>query len=589
MSEYLSRFESLKARNSERDKRMRDVALVCSGNADQLLKGVLPEGNWSKPIVANMIEVASRDLGEQIGVLPTITANGDSALEKNSRTNADKRTKIANYYLSSSRMGTNLIRGGQQFATYGFNVFRVEPHFKEKRIHISVENSFGAYYDMDRFGVVQVYARSYKRKAGDIAALFPEYADQIMTTKHGGREESGTMLELVRWMDRKETVLFLADRNGLVLESIPNPIDEVPVTVAERTSLDGVPRGQFDDVLPVYAAKARMAVLTLSAVQKSVDAPLALPSDVTQLSVGGDQVIRSNSPEKIRRVPLDAPPAAFAQGQALTDELRLGARFPQARSGDMDNSIVTGQGVKALMSGFDNQVKTAQSILGEALGRAVSIALKMDEAVFGDMPREVSAEANGVQYKLKYRASADIRGNYGVTVEYGIMAGMDPNRSLVWALQARGDKLISRSLVRRNLPISINASEEERAIDIEEMRDSMMQAVSSIASAIPQMASQGQDPTKIITSLATVISERKKGTEIEDAVALAFKPEPPPPAPEQQGLPAATDMGAAGMMGGGEAPMGGQTSSAQMPQGAPPSMQSLLSGLMGQGMPGLPA
>ncbi len=42
----------------------------------------------------------------------------------------------------------------------------------------------GAYYDVDRFGEVQVYARSYYRKAGDLAAHFPEHADAILQTRY---------------------------------------------------------------------------------------------------------------------------------------------------------------------------------------------------------------------------------------------------------------------------------------------------------------------------------------------------------------------------------------------------------------------
>ena len=160
------------------------------------------------------------------------------------------------------------------------------------------------------------------------------------------------------------------------------------------------------------------------------------------------------------------------------------------------------------------------------------------------------------------------------------MAGLDPNRALVWGLQARGDKLISRGMLRRNLPISLNAGEEERAIDIEEMRDSLKAGVSQMAAAIPQMVSQGQDPMKIVEKMASVITDRKKGIPLEDAVANAFKPEPVPEAPAgQPGIPeqpAAPEPG----MGGGPVP--------QAPQGRP-AMQELLAGLTGGGNPNLAA
>jgi hypothetical protein len=231
------------------------------------------------------------------------------------------------------------------------------------------------------------------------------------------------------------------------------------------------------------------------------------------------------------------------------------------------------------MAGYDSQVRIYQSILGEAIGQAISFAFATDEAYFPEITREVSATANGVPYKLKYKPSSDINGNYGVTVEYGLMAGLDPNRALVWGLQARGDKLISRGMLRRNLPISINAGEEERAIDIEEMRDSMKAGVAQLAAAIPQMVSQGQDPMKIINALASVINSRKTGAPLEDAVAKAFKPEPPkeqPPA--QAGMP--PEMGGAPEGMGGAAP--------QLPQGRP-AMQELLAGLTGGGSPNLSA
>jgi len=583
MKELVTAFEALKVRNAERDKRMREVSLVRAGAAEQVFPGLFPEGVWSRPIIANLIDVVARDLSEQIGVLPTITAAGDSSLDDNQRTKADKRTKIANYYVAASRLGTELLRGADQLITYGFVPLRVEPNFKDKRPHIHVENSMGAYFDIDRFGVVNTYARLYHRKAGDLAASFPEVADQILqTSTFGQRTDSNSLLQVVRWIDKDKTILFLPERNGAVLAQTPNKLGKVPVAIAFRPSLDGEQRGQFDDVLPVYAAKARLALLTMEAVQKSVEAPLALPTDVTQLTVGPDSVIRSNSPEKIRRVNLDVPQFAFAENNVLADEMKLGTRFPQARAGQAEGSVVTGQGVKALMAGYDSQVKISQSILGEAIGQVVSLCYATDEIYFPELTREVSATANGVPYKLKYKPSSDINGNYGVTVEYGLMAGLDPNRALVWGLQARGDKLISRGMLRRNLPISLNAGEEERAIDIEEMRDSLKASVSQLAAAIPQMVSQGQDPMQVVEKMASVINDRKKGVPLEDAVSNAFKPKPAPtPAPGAQ----APESEMPGMPG--EPPMGGGQAP-QMPQGRPP-MQELLAGLTGGGNPNLSA
>ena len=574
MSDFAKRFDAIRRRNAERDKRMREVALIRAGHAEQVFPGLFPEGMWSRPIVANLVDVVAKDLSEQIGVIPSVSAAGDSALDDSARTKADKRTKIANYYISSSRLGVNLIRAADQLVTYGFVPLRVEPNFKETRPHIHVESCEGAYFDIDRFGNVLAYAHLFRRKAGDLAAMFPEQADKILKRGMFGSTDESNFMEVVRWYDDKTSVMFLPEREGLVLAQTPNILGRVPVAIAQRPSLDGELRGQFDDVLPVYAAKARLALLMMEATQKSVEAPLAIPQDVTQLSIGPDAVIRSNSPEKIRRIPLDVPQYSFAENNLLSEELKFGTRFPEARAGQMDSSIVTGQGVKALMAGFDGQIKTAQSILGDALGEALSLAMATDEAFFGEVKREVTGNANGVPYKLVYRPSSDIAGNYGVNIEYGLMAGLDPNRALVFALQARGDKLISRGFTRRNLPITMNAAEEERAIDMEEMRDALKAGVASLAAAVPQMVTQGQDPLEVIEKMATVISERKKGTPLEDAVAKAFEKQEEPE--QQQPDP----MG----MGGMQPEMQGGADMQQPNQGPPP-MQQLLAGLTGSGNP----
>ncbi len=587
MKNYAAKFDELRRRHSERDERMRHVALVRSGHADQVFPGLFPSGLWNKPIVANLIDVAARDMAEQVGVLPTVSSSGDSSIDDTARTAADKRTKIANYLIAASRLASENIVAADRFITFGFVPYRVEPNFKEQRAHIHVDPSQGSYWDIDRFGELVSYAHVYRRKAGDLAAMFPEQASQILKTSAFGAEmDKNSLLEVVRWYDKAETVMFLPERSGLVLARTANRIGKVPVSLALRPSFDGEARGQFDDVLPVYAAKARLAYLTLMAVQKSVEAPLAVPNDVNRLPIGPDAVVRSNSPEKIRRVPVDVPQFAFAEESRLNEEMKFGSRFPEARAGQFDSSVVTGQGVKALMQGFDGQIKVAQAVLGQAIAGAVSLAMEVEESYFPNVEKKVSGTVNGMPYRLTYKAR-EIKGNYGVTSEYGLMAGLDPNRALVWALQARGDRLLSRSFVRRHLPVELNAAEEERIIDMEEMRDSIKAGFSSMAAAIPQLAMQGQDPSRIVEQMAAAIVERKKGALIEDAIAKAFKteekaPKEPPSVEGPMGSRVPPDPEDAELDQEGDAQ--GRVQNTALPR-TPPPMQQLLAGLTGTGRP----
>jgi hypothetical protein len=182
------------------------------------------------------------------------------------------------------------------------------------------------------------------------------------------------------------------------------------------------------------------------------------------------------------------------------------------------------------MGGFDTQIKTAHSMFARAFVELMALALKTDEKVFGKQEKTLEGIFNGTPYNIKYKPSRDIDGDYTVDVQYGLMAGLDPNRALVFGLQARGDKLISRDFLRRQMPFNFNATQEEEKVETEELRDAMKQAIASYAQAIPALASQGQDPSDILMKLSTVISERQKGTSIEDAIQKAWAPKNPPPA-----------------------------------------------------------
>ena len=143
------------------------------------------------------------------------------------------------------------------------------------------------------------------------------------------------------------------------------------------------------------------------------------------------------------------------------------------------------------------------------------------------------------------------------------------------------------------MPFALNASEEEQRVDIEEMRDSLKQAVAGYAQAIPVLAQAGQDPGEILSRLSEIILGRQKGRAIEEVVSEAFAPEemPTPPGVESPGEEAAGMVGAPGEAppGGGGEDLEGISSSgllrgvapgqAGMAAGGRPDLQMLLAGL----------
>jgi hypothetical protein len=566
-----------------RDARWADLLSIRQGNIQQ----VFPElfsSDFPKPMVANFIDIAARDVAEVIAPLPAFNCDTTDAISDRARKRADKRTQIAAGYRDSCNLQTQMYTGADRYLTYGMLAFVVEPDFENNRPMIRLDNPIGSYPEWDRFGKLISYTRRYQKTVRELCNDFPEYEPQIRGQYENRQSER--MLEVFRYQDKEEVILFIPERQNIILDRSKNFIGEIPVVIAVRPGLDSDEhqRGQFDDIMWVQVARSRFATLQLEAAQKSVQAPFALPNDVNVLEIGPDATIRSANPEKIRRVGLDIPNGIFQESALLDQELRVGSRYPQGRLGQQSGSIVTGRGVEALMGGFDTQVKTAQAVFAEAFRHVMRICFTMDEKVFGDVEKEVRGVNAGAPYELNYTPKKDIAGDYWCDVTYGMMAGLDPNRALVFGLQARGDSLISRDFLRRQMPWEMNVTQEEERIEVEKMRDALLAAVGAYANAIPALASQGQDPSKIINSIAIAIKGRMDGQPIEDVIAQAFTPEVSPEvaaAGEAQGAP--------GQVPSGE-PTGAPQGGAPMPaQGGGSALQNLLAGLSSSGRPALSA
>ena len=532
--EVVAKAARIQTRYSARDQRMRDVLSVRQGDISKVYPSMFSE-DYPKPLVANFVDVAARDLAEVMAPLPSFNCSATNMVSDTQRRAADMRTRIANYYVTSSDLQIQMYQGADWFNTYGMLPAMIEMDYETNNPRIRLLNPFGVYPEMDRFGRTVSLVQVVTTDAETLAAQYPEYASQIMPNNRW--QQGSPSVSLVRYHDKDQDLIFLPERQNLILANVPNPVGKCLANVAMRSSLDGEARGQFDDILSVQLARARFAVLQIQAAEKSIQAPIAIPQDVQELALGPDAIMRSANPQGIRRVPLELPAGVFTESGVLERELRMGARYPETRSGNIDASVVTGRGVQALQAGFDTQVKAAQAQFARLFTEMVSLCFEVDEKIFGNVTKQIKGTDDGTPYTLKYIPSRDIKGEYGVDVRYGIMSGMDPNRAIIALLQMRSDKLVSRDYVRREIPMELNVTQEEQRVDIEEMRDSLRVAVAQYAQAIPMLASQGQDPSQVITRIADVIAGRQKGLQLETIIAKAFAPEPVAPAPmmpEQQ-------------------------------------------------------
>jgi hypothetical protein len=575
MDQIGARVSTLRYRANGRDQRNGDVQMVRQGKISQVYPNFFPDG-IDQNVVANFIDIVARDLSEVIAPLPAVNCSAANQTNDRARNFADKRTRIASNYFEHSDLQVQMYNGADMYITYGFLPFIIELDEEAQMPRIRLENPVGAYPEFDRYGRCVAFAKRYSMTLGELVAMFPEHEYELLG-KLGWKQDLNGMVEMIRYYDKDQSVLYLPSRNNMLLSHAANPLGIMNVVIAKRPSVDGELRGQFDDVLGIQLLRNRFALLAMEAAEKSVQAPIVLPQDVQELQLGGDAVIRTANPAGVRRVELTLPQGAFTEQNILNQELRVGARYPESRTGNVNASIVTGQGVQALLGAFDTQVKSAQAILAAALRDVITLCFKADEQLF-NIEKTIRGVDAGSPYVLTYLPSKDIKKDYSADVRYGMLAGLNPAQGLIFMLQALGGGLISKDMAMRELPFGVNVTLEQEKIEIEKMREALVGSLQQMTQAIPQMAMQGQDPSNLVRQIADVIKARKKGVSIEEAIEDVFTPENPPAGAAEsveQPVPSAP----------GEPPVGGAPSG---PEGMPmppakPELQTLLSTMTGSG------
>lgn len=598
--DLLSRLRRLEARNGQRDQNHALIRGVRLGHIRQLFPDELDFSiTFNGSPIANFVDIVAHDMAEGIAPLPALACVSGRMETDTDQKRAETKNRIGmNYWMHSKLESQMLKRGADWYVTYGFVPFFIEPDTNTKMPRIIVDDPRHSYYERDRYGNVCFYAKRWMRSVDDLCAMFPEWAGLIRKDPKSGVDCSGdTEIELVRIVDDVRVTLFLPAREGLVLGGYDHKMARCPVVVADRPSLDETPRGQFDDVIWVQVARAIMATLALEAASLAVQAPIAVPEDMDELPVGPNAIMQSKDAGQIRRVNLELPPQIFAETATLDQELRLGSRYPEARSGGINASVVTGKGVEALLGTFDSQIKGAQIIFKDVLEDVTAFCFEMDEKWWPNSSKIVTGTLAGASYEFSYIPSRDINGRYACTVTYGFAAGLrDPSQAIVTMLQLEGAGLIAKGTTMANLPMGIDPLQEMKRINVEASREALKQGFFALVQASGQLAAQGQDPTPIMQLSVSVIRDLQNGKPVEEAIANAYaeleqKQQEAQQAQEEAAEQTAGPAGAPGQdqfegaNGTPEAGVFGRQAPGQagLPPGGRPTMAEMVSGFRGNG------
>jgi len=437
------------------------VRAVRHGDFDLIAPGIFPS-DWPRPVCANIVDNMARDFAAKLTPLPSFNCSGSSSLSQTAKSFADKRVKILNHYLVHSNLQAQMPNAADGYNAHGMAAFSVEPDFDAHLPRIRVEDSVYIYPVWNRNMETVAAAKIFYQYAENIEADYPEV--KALRKKHPGALVGGDRYKVVKYSDKNYCTVYLPDVNNFVLEDYVNPIGRclyvcVPRPGGEGTFGPGI-RGQYDDLVWPQLARNEFQILALEAADKAVRAPIIIPTDVTDVAFGPDATIQTNNPAGVQRLKVDVPAASFQAMEWLRQDMQLGGMSNESRSGQSSASVITGAGVDALNDGYNTQLAQGQELMKFALHQVMQLCFDIDEKVWPDHKKEIHGQDAGVPYSITYVPSKDIAGDHSLDVQYGFLAGMDANRSLIFILQAYGAGLLSGDYAMRNLPASFNVAEE---------------------------------------------------------------------------------------------------------------------------------
>ena len=216
-----ARVQTLRQRAHGRDQRNSDVQMVRQGKIAQVYPNFFPEG-VEQNVVANFIDIVARDLAEVIAPLPAVNCSAANQVSDRARQFADKRTRIASNYFRLSDLQVQMYNGADMYITYGFLPFIIELDEEEQLPRIRLENPIGAYPEFDRYGRCVAFAKRYSMTLGELVALFPEQENQLLGPL-GYKQELNTMIEMIRYYDKDQSLLYLPSRLSSITKSFPVP------------------------------------------------------------------------------------------------------------------------------------------------------------------------------------------------------------------------------------------------------------------------------------------------------------------------------------------------------------------------------
>ena len=484
---------------------------------------------------------------------------------------AEKLERIVSSLDKNSKMDMQMPQAARWLPGYGFCVWIIRqkmspdgimyPHAELRDPYDCYPGYYGPDQDPKELALIRLVPTAVIKQMYPQAQVMVDESSQFPSgyskfKYHDGFQRSwdnqlADGVELVEYYNEEGTYVFLPDTKQ-ILDYTPNPLKSGPrFVISKRFSFDRL-TGQYDHVLGLMAAMAKINVLSIIAMEDSVFTETNI---IGELESGnykrGRLSVNYLSPgSQVSKPPNNIPYQLFTQIDRIERQLRVGSSYPVSDDAISPNSFVTGRGLQELLSSVDLNVKEYQLSLKTAMEELDYKRLEMDEALNGQTKKPMAGYLNGTAYAEQYTPAADIKGMYKTRRIYGVMAGFDEPTKIVSGLQLLQAGIIDKETLQENM----DGLDNVQKINDRILKD---EAERTLFETLKIQASQGDE--KATMALVQIYKNPNSMQKILDKFYTAEDPEIPEPEAALLGQD----------LGGGEL---------AVPQGPAPDIRSLLLG-----------
>ena len=476
-------YANWRTRWSERDDRIAEIDLVVSGDYEVYD----PDERTVENRSPNLIQVALEDTAEAASLVPTVRITPNKPT-KSSRQTAAGMEKIATTYLEVSRIELLIPESILDAGATGFYAWTVLPD-QEQRYPVIEKRDPRHCYPEPGWRVGERVRRAILARNVYATQMPTEW--QTKLTEAGvdlADPESNVIVTLVEYFDDYEYILAAiyessqgvygasATTARTTSYSIPveldrwhHELDFCPVVIGQRLTLDGEPRGQFDQVIGPQKAHVELWGMVMDYADQAVYSDIWVRDLIGDMPYGGGSFIELGPNGGIGRI----PPAVTGLNvidnlERLTEAIHVGGRWPKSRPGQIDQAIASGKFLEASAGMMNTAIRTYHMILARSLEQALRMCFAIDVKFF---PGEKTAAGTlRSQEFLEEYHTDNIDLDHRVKVDYGLGFGREPSQSAVLAIQYSANDLISDETVQENIEGLSDLSGERAKIDVETFR-----------------------------------------------------------------------------------------------------------------------